>query len=139
MEGQILCRHLARAGLADVDASLSSSPWMRGAPPKGILATDGAGFLSTGKLWLLPRPLLRAGFGSSRDPQIPRVYCLPAGGWRPRLASHGSTGRNWSREVGADVVSAALGANIFAGRHENTFFGQMAKNDNLYLSVRFDF
>ncbi len=38
-----------------------------------------------------------------------------------------------------DKVSAALGANIFAGRHENTFFGQMVKNDNVYLSLRFDF
>jgi hypothetical protein len=38
-----------------------------------------------------------------------------------------------------DRLSAALGANIFTGRHETTFFGQMAKNDDVYLSVRFDF
>ncbi len=38
-----------------------------------------------------------------------------------------------------DRLSAALGANIFAGRRETTFFGQMAKNDNVHLSVRFDF
>ncbi len=38
-----------------------------------------------------------------------------------------------------DKVSAALGANIFAGRHENTFFGQMVKDNNAYLSFRFDF
>lgn len=39
----------------------------------------------------------------------------------------------------SDRLSAALGANIFTGRYETTFFGQMAKNDNVYLSVRFDF
>lgn len=39
----------------------------------------------------------------------------------------------------SDRLSAAGGANIFSGRHETTFFGQMAKNDNVYLSVRFDF
>ncbi|MBI3681083.1 MAG: hypothetical protein HY235_11885 [Acidobacteria bacterium] len=38
-----------------------------------------------------------------------------------------------------DRLSAALGANLFTGRHETTFFGQMTKNDNVYLSVRFDF
>ena len=38
-----------------------------------------------------------------------------------------------------DRLSAALGANIFTGKHETTFFGQMAKNDNVYLSGRFDF
>lgn len=38
-----------------------------------------------------------------------------------------------------DRLSAALGANVFAGRHETTFFGQMAKNDNVYVSLRFDF
>ena len=39
----------------------------------------------------------------------------------------------------SDKLSAALGANIVTGKHETTFFGQMAKNDNVYLSVRFDF
>jgi hypothetical protein len=39
----------------------------------------------------------------------------------------------------SDRLSSALGANIFSGKHETTFFGQMAKNDNVYLSVRFDF
>lgn len=39
----------------------------------------------------------------------------------------------------SDRLSAGLGANIFTGKHETTFFGQMAKNDNVYLSVRFDF
>jgi hypothetical protein len=37
------------------------------------------------------------------------------------------------------AISAALGANIFAGAHETTSFGQVAKDDNVYLSVRFDF
>ena len=39
----------------------------------------------------------------------------------------------------SDRLSAVVGANIFSGKHETTFFGQMAKNDNVYLSVRFDF
>ncbi|MDP2998995.1 MAG: hypothetical protein Q8N47_16015 [Bryobacterales bacterium] len=39
----------------------------------------------------------------------------------------------------SDRLSAAVGANIFSGKHETTFFGQMAKNDNVYLSIRFDF
>lgn len=39
----------------------------------------------------------------------------------------------------SDRLSAAVGANIFNGKYETTFFGQMAKNDNVYLSVRFDF
>jgi len=39
----------------------------------------------------------------------------------------------------SDRISATLGANIFTGKYETTFFGQMAKNDNVYLSVRFDF
>jgi len=39
----------------------------------------------------------------------------------------------------SDRLSGALGANIFSGKHETTFFGQMAKDDNVYLSLRFDF
>ncbi len=38
-----------------------------------------------------------------------------------------------------DRLSAALGANIFGGRRDTTFFGQMEKDDNIYLSARFDF
>jgi hypothetical protein len=39
----------------------------------------------------------------------------------------------------SDKLSAAVGANIFTGKNETTFFGQMAKNDNVYMSLRFDF
>lgn len=39
----------------------------------------------------------------------------------------------------SDRLSAALGANIFGGKHETTFFGQMAKDDSVYLSLRIDF
>ena len=39
----------------------------------------------------------------------------------------------------SDRLSVALGANIFGGRRETTFFGQMEKDDNVYLSARFDF
>ncbi|MFQ6673759.1 MAG: hypothetical protein ACE5GH_03105 [Fidelibacterota bacterium] len=39
----------------------------------------------------------------------------------------------------SDNLSATLGANIFGGEKETTFLGQLDKNDNLYLSVRFDF
>ncbi len=38
-----------------------------------------------------------------------------------------------------DKLSAALGANVFGGRRANTFFGQMRKDDNLYVTARFDF
>lgn len=38
-----------------------------------------------------------------------------------------------------DRLSATVGVNVFTGKHETTFFGQMAKNDNVYLTVRFDF
>lgn len=39
----------------------------------------------------------------------------------------------------SDELSTTLGANIFGGRQATTFLGQFDKNDNLYLSVRFDF
>ncbi len=38
-----------------------------------------------------------------------------------------------------DRLSVAMGANVFGGRRDTTFFGQMAKDDNVYLSARFDF
>jgi len=38
-----------------------------------------------------------------------------------------------------DRLSATLGANIFGGRRDTTFFGQMQKDNNVYLSARFDF
>lgn len=38
-----------------------------------------------------------------------------------------------------DSVSSTLGANIFGGEKETTFLGQFDKNDNIYLSVRYDF
>ena len=38
-----------------------------------------------------------------------------------------------------DKLIIAGGANVFGGRGNTTFFGQMNKDDNLYLSVRFDF
>ncbi len=39
----------------------------------------------------------------------------------------------------SDNFSSTLGANIFGGEKETTFLGQLDKNDNIYLSVRFDF
>tara|TARA_R110002167_G_scaffold51814_10_gene149975 strand:+ start:7832 stop:9106 length:1275 start_codon:yes stop_codon:yes gene_type:complete len=39
----------------------------------------------------------------------------------------------------SDEFSATLGANIFGGKEKTTFLGQFDKNDNLYLSARFDF
>lgn len=39
----------------------------------------------------------------------------------------------------SDNLSATLGANIFGGESETTAFGQFDKDDNIYLSVRFDF
>ena len=38
-----------------------------------------------------------------------------------------------------DNLGVAVGANIFGGRDETTFFGQLAKNDNVYFNVRYDF
>jgi hypothetical protein len=38
-----------------------------------------------------------------------------------------------------DKLSLALGANVFGGRRDTTFFGQMEKDDNVFLSMRFDF
>lgn len=39
----------------------------------------------------------------------------------------------------SDELSATLGANLFGGKKETTFLGQFDKNDNIYLSARFDF
>ena len=38
-----------------------------------------------------------------------------------------------------DSLGATLGGNIFGGRDDTTFFGQLEKNDNVYLNVRYDF
>jgi len=38
-----------------------------------------------------------------------------------------------------DNLGLALGANLFGGRDGTTFFGQMEKNDNVFLNVRYDF
>lgn len=47
--------------------------------------------------------------------------------WRPELSNRFS-----------DRVSLTLGANVFGGS-ESTFFGQLDRNDAVYLSARFDF
>ncbi len=39
----------------------------------------------------------------------------------------------------SDNLSGTLGANIFGGEKETTFLGQYDKNDNVYLSARFEF
>ncbi len=39
----------------------------------------------------------------------------------------------------SDNFNVALGANIFGGEKNSTFLTQFDKNDNVYLSVRFDF
>jgi hypothetical protein len=38
-----------------------------------------------------------------------------------------------------DNLSTTLGANIFGGEKETTFLGQFDKDDNIYLTVRYDF
>ena len=35
-----------------------------------------------------------------------------------------------------DRLSVALGANVFFGKEESTQFGQLEKDDNLYLRLR---
>jgi hypothetical protein len=39
----------------------------------------------------------------------------------------------------SDNLSAALGANLFGGEKRTTFFGQFDQDDNVYLTVRYDF
>lgn len=39
----------------------------------------------------------------------------------------------------SDHLSATLGANLFGGRKATTFFAQFEKNDNIYLTARYDF
>lgn len=38
-----------------------------------------------------------------------------------------------------DNLRVSLGANLFGGRHETTFFGQFEKSDDVFVSIRFDF
>ena len=38
-----------------------------------------------------------------------------------------------------DRVSITLGANVFGGKSEATFFGQLQRSDNVYAGLRFDF
>ena len=38
-----------------------------------------------------------------------------------------------------DELTATVGANVFAGARNTTAFGQLDKNDNLYLSARYEF
>lgn len=38
-----------------------------------------------------------------------------------------------------DSLGLSVGANIFGGRNETTFFGQLEKNDNVFLNARYDF
>ncbi|MEW5796024.1 MAG: DUF1302 family protein [Candidatus Zixiibacteriota bacterium] len=38
-----------------------------------------------------------------------------------------------------DEITIAAGGNLFAGRHENTDFGQFQKNDNVYLKLTYNY
>jgi hypothetical protein len=38
-----------------------------------------------------------------------------------------------------DALWGAVGGNIFGGETETTFFGQLDKNDNLYVTMRYEF
>lgn len=38
-----------------------------------------------------------------------------------------------------DTLWGAAGANIFGGKQDTTFFGQFDKNDNVYVTVRYEF
>ncbi|MBI4515999.1 MAG: hypothetical protein HY699_09325 [Deltaproteobacteria bacterium] len=38
-----------------------------------------------------------------------------------------------------DRLSVAVGANVFGGQHDTTFFGQFERSDNAFSRVRFDF
>lgn len=39
----------------------------------------------------------------------------------------------------SDNFSATIGANLFGGKMRATFFGQFGRNDNVYLTLRYDF
>jgi hypothetical protein len=39
----------------------------------------------------------------------------------------------------SDAFSATLGASLFGGKKQTTFLGQFDRNDNLYLTLRYDF
>jgi len=39
----------------------------------------------------------------------------------------------------SDNFTAVLGANLFGGKSDTSFFGQFDRNDNLYLTLRYDF
>lgn len=39
----------------------------------------------------------------------------------------------------ADGVWVAVGANVFGGKSETSFFGQLDKNDNVYVNLRYEF
>jgi hypothetical protein len=39
----------------------------------------------------------------------------------------------------ADGVWAAVGGNIFGGSNETTFFGQLDRNDNAHVAIRYEF
>jgi hypothetical protein len=43
------------------------------------------------------------------------------------------------RHAFSDNIWAAVGANVFGGADKRTFFGQFDKNDNLYLTLRYEF
>jgi hypothetical protein len=36
----------------------------------------------------------------------------------------------------SDTLSTTLGANLFAGQEDHTFFGQFEDNSNVYVAVR---
>ena len=38
-----------------------------------------------------------------------------------------------------DAFSTTLGANLFGGEKQMTFLGQFARNDNIYVTLRYDF
>jgi len=38
-----------------------------------------------------------------------------------------------------DSLTLSLGANIFGGKNEAAFFGQLGKSDNVFFRARFDF
>jgi hypothetical protein len=38
-----------------------------------------------------------------------------------------------------DALWGAVGANIFGGEKKTTFFGQLDKNDNVYITARYEF
>ncbi|MGR9108563.1 MAG: hypothetical protein ACU843_16715 [Gammaproteobacteria bacterium] len=91
--------------------------------PAGIIPVDEARHVLTLRLtWLTNNQNLKTSLFTFYSPSDQDAYL------RPNI--HYQIDDHWSSEIGA---------NIFTGRHRNTFFGQFQENSNIYVAMRFGF